>query len=230
MLDRTTTADTLVVLDKEHWFLCMLSTREHIRATLGEPMRLPPSIQYSSEESEFSTDSEADLVSLFSLIKGSQYEQVARTNTCNYESDLDEFFVYTVYAPAGASDWLWQRDCFVTVEVGGRGDPRYVSYEAAQVYDLGDNQLAETGFLSHTLSWYARYLPHREIDENSKEANFIEKTNYELDSSCSSNPTSRLGELCYGDPIWVEKYQGFVARPKGSRFPMIFDPQPPIYG
>ncbi len=219
-----------VILDKKHWFMCMLDTRKHIESSLGKPMSLPPSIQECVEESDFSEDAYADLVSVFKLIKGCEYEQVVRENTCNFENDLSDFFVYTVYAPVGSSDWLWQRDCFVTVQIGDSGDPHYVSYETAQVYDMCDNQLAETGFLSDRLSWYARYFPHREFEENSDEAKLLERTNEELDATSSGNPTSRLGELFYADPIWVEKYQGFVARVKGSRFPMVFVPTEPYYG
>lgn len=219
-----------VNIEKSNYELCSIDTETHIEASLGNPMTLPPSIQERLEECDFTTDANEDLISLFSLMKGCQYEQVSRTNTCNYETDFSDFFIYTVYAPVGSSDWLWQRDCFVVVEIGSPGDPRYVPYGPAQVYDLGDDQLAETGLLSDRMSWYARYLPHKEIEENSDEASFLEKTNEELEPFYSSNPTYRLGELCYAEPIWVEKYQGFVARPEGSRFPMIFDPQPPYYG
>lgn len=219
-----------VNIEKSNYELCFINTQTHIDTSLGEPVLLPPSIQERLEECDFAEDANEDLILLFSLMKGCKYEQVVRTNTSNYETDFSDFFIYTVYAPAGSSDWLWQRDCFVTVEIGSTGDPRYVGYSVAQVYDLGDNLLAETGLLSNRMSWYARYLPHKEIDENSDEASFLEKTNEELESFYSSNPTYRLGELCYADPLWVEKYQGFVARPEGSRFPMIFDPQPPYYG
>ena len=217
-------------IEKSNYELCFIDTETHIETSLGKPMTLPPSIQERLEECDFASDANEDLISLFGLIKGCKYEQVVRTNTSNYETDFSDSFIYTVYAPAGSSDWLWQRNCFVTVEIGSTGDPRYVGYSVAQVYDLGDNSLAETGLLSDRMSWYARYLPHKEIEENSNEASFLEKTNEYLDSFHSSNPTRNLGELCYADPIWVEKYQGFVARPEGSRFPMIFDPQPPYYG
>ena len=212
--------------------MCMLDTRKHIENSLGKPMCLPPSIQCCLDGSDFSNEGPPceDLKALFKLIKGCEYEQVARENTCNYENDLSDFFVFTVYAPVGSSDWLWQRDCFVTVEIGGSGDPRYVSYETAQVYDMGDNQLAETGFLSDRLSWFARYFPHKEIKEDSDDSKSLEEINEDLDATSSINPTSRLGELCYADPIWVEKYQGFVARVKGSRFPMVFVPTEPYYG
>ena len=103
-------------IDKSYFDCCSLISELHVKSSLGEPMQLPPSIESSMDEE--------DLLQLFFLIKGVPYECVVRDNSYNHETDLDQFFIYSVYAPKGTADWLWQRDCFVLVEMGYPGDPR----------------------------------------------------------------------------------------------------------
>lgn len=210
----------MVTIDKNHFDCCYLDSESHIRESLGEPLVLPQSIQESEQEEDF--------LRLFSLMKGCDYELVVRNNTYNEETDLDQFFVYSVYAPVGSSDWVWQRDTFVRVEMGQPGDPRYVNYNHPEVYDLGDTMLGDSGFFNWTLSWFAQYLIAGEVSTESD--NHIEDINSRISDGYSCNPTHELRQLCYADPIWVEKFDGYVARPKYRSFPMVFRPEAPIYG
>lgn len=91
-----------VNIDKNHFDCCSLDANAHIENSLGEPITLPPSIQETLEEASFCQEVEDDLLSLFGLMKGCEYERVARDNTYNHETDLDQYFVYSVFAPVGS--------------------------------------------------------------------------------------------------------------------------------
>jgi hypothetical protein len=216
------TVINLIEIDKEHFDCCSLNSEAHIQESLGEPLELPPAILEALGDDNL----EANLLQLFALMTGCTYERVVRDNTYNYENDLSQFFVYSVYAPVGVSDWVWAQDCFVTVEMGAPGDPRYVYYSEPQVY-RPETPLAEAGFFNWSLGWFGRYI------ENGKLSNFddpsLEELNSKIDPGYSNNPTYELGELCVADPIWVEKLDSFVARPNGSRKPVAFYPVPPCY-
>lgn len=216
-----------IQVDKDHYCFCSLVSSEHIANSLGEPIQLPPAIadvvagDYSEEESE------CNLLQLFALVKGCKYELAVRDNTYNHETDLDQFFIYSVYAPVGNPDWMWQRDCFVVVEMGSPGDPRYTSYKTPKVYDLGDSMLGENGFFSWTLGWYGRYIEDGIVSNETD--TFLDDVNERISEGYGSNPTYELRVLCYADPIWVEKFGGYVARVKGSGYPMVFIPVEPCY-
>ena len=212
-------------IDKNYFDRCSIIVSEHIENSLGKPITLPPSVQETLERVIFCEEAEEDLLSLFTLMKGCKYEQVALDNTHNYDNDLDQFFVYTVYAPSGTSDWMWKRDCFVTIEMGSGGDPRYSVYGTAQVYDLGDDQLGDSGFFNWTLGWYARYVSNGEATWDTDSA--IEAVNNELSQGWGTHPTSHLRNLCYSDPIWVEELEGYVARLIREKYPMVFYPCSP---
>ena len=217
---------SVIEINKDHYEWCSLVSTEHIASSLGEPIELPDSIVDTTEEDHPDGKGERNLLQLFKLMKGHKYELVLRDNTYNHETDLDQFFVYSVYAPVGCSDWLWSQDCFISIEMGNPGDPRCVYYSAPNVYQP-DTSLAETGFFDWTLGWYGRYLKDGEV--HASQDSLMEEINNEISTGYTSHPTSRLRELCYADPIWVEKFGGYVARPKGSPCPFVFTPVPPCY-
>lgn len=212
----------LIQIDKLSFYSCALSSEEHIRESLGESLELPIAIA----ECLGSKEEEINLLSLFRLMKGCEYERVVRDNTYNHETDLSEFFIYSVYAPVGSSDWMWQRDCFVTIEMGTPGDPRYVGYATSEVYDLGDRMLGESGFFEWMLGWYAREF---DSDALYTRDSALEEVNNQISAGYSMNPTYELEQLCYAEPTWVDKHEGYVARPKAYPKPLIFNPVPPCY-
>lgn len=217
--------DTLII-DKANYDCCSISVEAHLENSLGYPIDLPPSIR-EKLDNNWAIECESDLLALFSLMRGYEYEEACRENTCNHESDLDTFFVYSVYAPVGTSDWCWSDNCFVVVEIGAGGDPRYSSYVGARVYNLEGVHLAETGFFSWAHGWYARYLGGAiGFDPDP----LLESINEKLSPGYSGCPTYELREMCYSDPVWVEKHRGFVAKVKGASYPMVFTPVEPYYG
>lgn len=216
-----------ISIDKQYFDCCSLVSTEHIASSLGEPIELPSAIADVVEGDYSEEECEQNLLQLFGLMKGYKYELVVRDNTYNHETDLDQFFIYSVYAPVGNPDWVWQRDCFVAVEMGSAGYPRYTGYKSAKVYDLGDSMLGENGFFSWTLGWYGRYIVDGDVSNESD--SLLEDVNEKISEGYGSNPTYELRELCYADPIWVEKLQGFVSRVRGSKYPMVFTPTEPCY-
>lgn len=212
----------LIETSKESFYFCALNSEAHIKESLGEPLKLPPAILEALGDGNH----EDNLLYLFSLITGHEYERVVRDNTYNYETDLNEFFIYSVYAPKANRDWMWSQDCFVTVEMGAPGDPRYVHYSDPKVY-RPKAPLAETGFFDWNLGWYGLYLKQGQMHYSQDP--FMEEVNNEICQGSGSNPARKLNEICYGEPVWVEKYRGYVARAKGSPCPLVFFPTAPCY-
>lgn len=214
-----------ITLNKQSFDWCAIDVDSHLSESLGHPLVLPESLQ-EALDSNWATESTKDLLQHFAYLTGVEYEQASGDNTCNYENDLDKFFVYTVYAPVGASDWMWAHNCFVTIEKGFPGDPRYVGYAAAEVYSLGDKCLGESGFFEWNMGWYAQHLD-RYWSPGEEKA--LDELNSELSAGFSNCPTSLLRDKCYDEPLWVEKRGGYVARPKEYPWPLLFMPQPPCY-
>lgn len=214
-----------LIIDKQHPECCSIDTSFHIAQTLGSPIVLPDAISdLLAEHWANSDDVEPNLLALFALITGVEYHQVCRDTTYNHETDLDSFFVFTVYAPIDCSDWCWQRDCFVVVEVGSGGDPRYCSYSAAEVYRLDDTMLGDCCFLDWRLGWWLQPISDRYY------ASDLDELNDECSSCYSSSPYYQLAKATYAKPIWSDKHGCYIARPKGVRFPCKVSPVEPCYG
>lgn len=193
---------------------CEISLEDHLSETLGRPITLPDKLSEALEE-DWAINSEDQILSHLRESTGTEYVRAHRDNTFNEDTDLDRFCVYTVYAPKGESDWMWAADCFVAIEVGSPGDPRYVPYSEAEIYRV--DFLGGSGFFSWKLGWLAQPLPKcgREVPE------FLnEKFSY----GYSSYPASEVREACYDEPIWVEEREGYVGRPKDLSFPCLFTP------
>jgi hypothetical protein len=210
-----------VNIDKQSFDFCTIDLESFLEETLGQPLVLTNELEELLCNS-WAVECEEDLLEYFKAQHpdSASYEQVHRDNTYNHESDLDSFFVYTVYAPKGCRDWVWEDGCYVTVEIGGAGDPRYVPYSNAQVYYVS-GPLAETGFFNWMIGWVVEPLPrYPELNNDI----VLEQLRMELDQGYSSNPTYELREKTFAEPVWSEKRQGYVARFVNMRQPVVLTP------
>lgn len=214
---------SLLILDKNHPEYCAIDSQQHIENSLGSPLKLPDCLQDQLSE-KWANECEDDLLSLFKLMTGEDYEQVHRDNTFNSENDLSHFFVFTVYADAKSVGWVGLRGCFVVVEIGSPGDPRYASYGSAQVFHLDDTTIGDSGFLDWNLSWWLDPI------NSDYPAESIDWLNDRCSYGYSSNPFHELTQNTYSDPIWSEKHGKFLIRPKDSSFPCFCHPVEPCYG
>lgn len=200
-----------------------LNLEAHIAATLGEPLELPECLaDLLSEHWACSEEAEPNLLSLFKLITGADYCQAWRENTYNQDNDLDSFAVVTVYADTACPDWTWRRDCFVVVEIGAGGDPRYSSYGAARIYRLEDCCIGDTSFLEWTIGYWLQPI------SDDYDASVLDSINDRLSVGYSSYPYGELRETLYAEPIYCESRQAFIARPKNVPFPVIVSPVAPM--
>lgn len=214
---------SLLVLDKNHPECCAIDSQGHIKSSLGEPLTLPDCLQDQLSE-KWANECEDDLLALFKLMTGENYKEVHRDNTYNSPNDLSQFFVFTVYAPVDCPDWCWHRGCFVAVEMGTPGDPRYCSYSPAEVFYLDDDCIADTGFLDWNLGWWIDPI-------NSKNnPNEIDWLNDRITPGYSSEPYYELTKELFFEPIWSDEKESFVARPKDCNFACKVMPLEPHYG
>lgn len=214
---------SILQIDKNHPECCAIDSQQHIENSLGSPLTLPECLQEKLTEN-WANQCEDDLLALFKLMTGSDYQQVHRDNTYNSENDLSHFFVFTVYADKDSPDWVWRRGCFVVVEIGSPGDPRCASYGPAQVFYLDDDTIGDSGFLDWTLGWWLEPI------DSSYPADSIDWLNDRCTYGYSSNPFYELTQNTYTDPIWSEKHGKFLIRPKDSFFPCFCHPVEPCYG
>ena len=154
---------------------------------------------------------------------GAEYRQVWRENTYNQENDLDSFAVVTVYADVDCPDWCWRRDCFVVIETGTGGDPRYSTYERARVYRLEDYSIGDTSFLHWRLGFWLR--PIAERYDSAK----LDPLNDRFSAFYSSYPWGELTDNLESTPVWSGKRNAFICRPKGIGFPCFVEPVAPYY-
>jgi hypothetical protein len=211
-----------ITLDKRYPECCALSAEHHISESLGSPINLPPTLADRLGE-HWANECEDDLLALFALIGGATYEQVARDNTYNAENDLDFFYVWSVYAPVGCQDWCWRRDCFVVVEIGAGGDPRYCGYDRARIYRIDDVCLGDTGFFDLTLGWWAEPINDR------YDTSALDPFNDRIASGYSSHPYWELESMLHNAPVWSERRGAFIGRFKGCPFPVRLMPIEPCY-
>lgn len=215
-------------LGKAGIYDCSIDLDSHLHETFGKPLTLPEDLEEKLSE-DWAIESEKDILNFLRKLTGKSYFRAQRDNTCNYETDFDRFFVYTVYSPEGVSDWAWADNCFVTIEIGDPGDPRYVSYSPAQIYQLKDECIGDTSFLTWRLSWRADPIGCGFKGSSEEE---LESLNERFSYGYSHSPTSEVIDSCYGDPIWSgdmpnEMREGYIARIKGSSRPVIITPYHP---
>lgn len=220
----STMPSTSLLLDKQHPECCSIAIDWHVAETLGAPIKLPPAIERLCEEHWANTEEvEPNLLALFELMTGSAYEQVARDNTYNYESSLNGYLVYTVYAPIGCRDWVWQRDVFVVIEVGAGGDPRYSAYSAAKVYHLSDG-IGDSGFLETSLGWWLEPI------SDLYDPKAVDWLNDRISCGYSSAPYYELIQHTYKAPIWSESRGCYLVRPKDCPYVCRVMPLEPCHG
>jgi len=213
----------LINIDQKWPECCSISTEDHIKESLGSPMKLPPALADKLAD-KWANECEDDLLALFELMKGCEYKEAIRDNSYNSENDLDSFFVFTVYTPANASDWAWTRDSFVVVEIGAGGDPRYSAYGPAMIFDLCDNCLGDTQFFEWKLGWWAEPINQDRYDEKD-----LDPLNDRISSCYSSSPFYELEQLTYSKPAWSDRLGCFLARFKDCSFPVRLMPIEPCY-
>jgi hypothetical protein len=208
----------LLSIDKSSPECCTINTKEHIKNSLGNPIKLPECLEEKISE-DWAINAEDNLLTLFELMTGEEYEQKTRDNTYNWENDLSDFFVFTVYAPINSADYVWADNIFVVVEIGAGGDPRYCSYSGAEIYRV--NSLGDSGFFDLTLGWWAE-----NISEN---ANDLDDFNDKLCSGYSFNPYNEMSKMLFSEPVWSEKRQCFIGRFRNFSHPVKLMPITPYY-
>lgn len=213
-----------IILDKSHPECCSLDVESHLQNSLGQPIKLPPTLADKLSEN-WANECEDDLLALFQLITGVEYEQKARDNTYNVENDLSTFLVWTVYAPVDSPDWAWQRDTFVVVEIGAGGDPRYSDYGPARIYHLADDTIGDSSFLEFTLGWWAEPINANKYDDAT-----LDHWNDRITVGYSSHPYWEMENLLHKPPIWIERLGCYVGRFVGCSFPVKLLPIEPCYG
>jgi len=224
---QTTTAPRLsaLIIDKQRPECCSINTAYHVAETLGQPLKLPSTLaDLLAEHWANSEEAEPDLLALFELITGTEYEQVYSDNTYNHENDLASFMVFTVYAPVGCFDWCWQRDCFIAVEIGSGGDQRCCAYSQAKVYRLDDRMLGDCSFLDWRLGWWLEPISDRYDRQE------LDDINDRCSSFYSSAPYHELTKQLHAEPIWSDRHDCYVARPKAVSFLCKVSPVEPCYG
>jgi hypothetical protein len=213
-----------IIIDKAYPECCALDVEQHVANSLGQPVKLPPTLEDKLSE-DWANSCEDDLLALFELITGVPYEQKHRDNTYNQENDLSAFLVWTVYAPVDSPDWIWQRDVFVVIEIGAGGDPRYSAYGPARIYHLADDTIGDSGFLEFTLGWWAEPIDAMKYDDAT-----LDRFNDRITVGYSSHPYYELESLLYKAPIWCERIGAYLGRFKDSPFPVKLRPIEPCYG
>lgn len=200
-----------------------INLEAHIAATLGEPLELPECMaDLLSEHWACSDEAEPQLLSLFKLITGADYRQAWRENTYNQENDLDNFAVVTVYVDTECQDWCWRRDCFVAIEIGSGGDPRYSAYSQARIYRLDDDCIGDTSFLDWRIGYWLQPI------SDQYDASVLDSINDRLSVGYSSYPYGDLRDALYAEPIYCETRKAFIARPRDVAFPVIVSPVAPM--
>jgi hypothetical protein len=206
--------------DQNFWDCPSIDTDEHIANSLGQPVKLPESIDTGA----WLSDVEDDLLAFFKEETGQDYVQQARDNTYNSEQDLSSQFVFSIFTPEDCADWCWSDNVFVSVETHLGGDVRG-NYSDFKIYRV-DN-IAETGFLDWVCGWHASSL--RDLAGDAGE---LDEVNDELSVGYCARPTSRLGELLSPntEPAWSDKHKAFVCRLADYAFPVLVEPVAPYYG
>lgn len=213
-----------IIVDKQNFDFCAIDSAKHIENCLGSTLAIPDELQDKINDLGLTyTTVEADVLTFLKEKTGMDYVRWCRDNTYNHETDLDQFFVYTIYVPESSTDPIWASNAAVFIEMGSPGDPRYVYYTGAELHLLQDGNMAESGFFNWVLNWHATPLNssgpfYGYISEK------IDEINTELDTGSTNYPTSRLRDMCYSDPLWVEKQEGFVGRVKDMKRPLVFYP------
>lgn len=214
-----------LIFDQHYPECCAIDLDFHVAETLGQPIKLPEAIEnLCAEHWANSEELEPNLLSLFELMTGSAYEQVARDNTYNTENDLSGYLVFTVYAPVGCADWLWHRDVFVAVEIGAGGDPRYCAYSPARIYRLDGLTLGDCSFLEWRLGWWLEPISDRYDRAD------LDWLNDRCSSCYSDSPYYQLTNETYAEPIWNESRGCYLVRPKDCAFVCRAMPIEPAYG
>ena len=204
------------IIYDDDYELCTISLPHFLIESLGDPISIPQSLRDSLDSSE-PYELSKKLCQYFESVTDQEYEEVKRDNVYNYENDFDSFFVYSVFAPLGEKDWAWSESCFITIEIGGPGDPRCVSYSSALVYRVPSN-LVESGFFSWNIGWMAYPISKRDSLEN------LEEINEKLSPGYSSSPTGEIRDLFLDSPIYSVMREGYVSRLINHPYPVVLTP------
>lgn len=205
--------------DQNFWDCPSVDTDEHIANSLGQPVKLPESIDTGA----WLNDVEDDLLAFFEQETGKTYVQQTRDNTYNSEQDLSSQFVFSIFTPEDCADWCWSDNVFVSVETHLGGDVRG-NYSDFKIYRV--DAIAETCFFDWVCAWHVRSLR----DFASEDAELADVNN-ELSIGYCARPTSHLGELLSPntEPAWSVKHQAFIGRLADYDFPVVLEPYASSY-
>jgi hypothetical protein len=218
-----TLARDLVTVDRSYLEWSTLSAEEHVRESLGKPIKLPEELE-ELLNGDYVTQHEEQVLAWLEELTGVPYEQVHRDNTYNYEQDLDSSLLWSVFAPVDCSDWIWAHDVFVAVAIHQGGDVRG-NYGPDRLYRV--DSLGETGFLDVVLSWWLDPIRDREQYERE-----LDNLNQRLDRGYSGYPYGELEKMLAAGskPAYCTKRQAWMVKVDGIDVPCTITPQAPYYG
>lgn len=122
------------------------------------------------------------------------------------EHDLSGDIFSVAFYPAAAADYLWSRDCFLSVD--------------GSLYDLTDSTIADCGILESAIGWHVADISSGEYIDGFDS----------LAAGYSRNPTGELEDITLGTPVWHHGLGCFVGRLDGYDRPVRLYPEPPNYG
>ena len=205
----------IVTADPHNWDCPTIDTDSFIKATLGDPLALPDSV----DTKKWATDAEPALLRWFARQTCRQYRQEMRDNTYNSENDFSANFVFSVYVPDDAADGFYEDDTFVVIERHLGGDVRS-NYGPLAVFRV--DSLADTEFFDWTAGWYAEPLSN---DADRRRSETLARWNDHLSVGYSSWPTGELrNALISKEPAWSDKLGAYIGRLEDVPFPVILRP------
>jgi hypothetical protein len=195
--------------------------RKHLALSLGFgglPLTLPPTLQAALENATDLNDIVEDFEVLFKLMTANVhnhgYDYAVKTvylncdNLSVHSARLDIFYRTTGYH---AGDPYYTTDSFVIVNL-------------REVYRLGDNNtVAGCGLTDTTIGYWLRPLTGDDGDGMLDDINERTSNNY------SSEPLYHLEQLLKAPPVWSDRRQCYLGRPKGIPFVCRIEPYGPVY-
>lgn len=189
--------DNLIKLDTTFPDCTAIDTEAWLKAVLGEEIALGGEELARKMATNWLVEIEADILAAIEQETGVEYEAAALGNVFNGDNDFSDVFQFQVFRPADGTDWVYDDDVYIAVEVHQGGDVRG-NYGRVRLY-RADN-LADTGFLDWVLGWDVTYSDGTEVP-----------LNYRFDIGYSSHPLyEMLDHLKGGKLTWSEKRQCFV--------------------
>ena len=197
----------------------LIDWRKHLALSFESlPLTLPPVLQTLLKDATNISDIAEDFKVLFKLMTATVHNygydyavHTVRMNCDNlsiHDARLDIFYRTTGYH---CNDAYHTTDSFVIVNL-------------SEVYALNDNNtVAECGLIDTKIGYWLRPLTG---DDNDR---ILDDINEKTSNSYSSEAYYHLEQLLKAPPIWSERRQCYLGRPKGIPFVCKIEPYGPVY-